>query len=84
MGVREAPLRATKYGLGPDGDGWFVVNARETRARGGREGIAYVVAPAALKYGAGVEEQPTKFAEAYARFARPARSPYREGCLPTF
>jgi uncharacterized cupin superfamily protein len=31
MPVPEAGLRATRYGLVPDGDGWFVVNARETR-----------------------------------------------------
>jgi uncharacterized cupin superfamily protein len=29
----EAPLRTTKFGLAPDGDGWFVVNAREIRWR---------------------------------------------------
>jgi uncharacterized cupin superfamily protein len=33
MAVPEAPLRATKYGLVPDGEGWFVLNARETRWR---------------------------------------------------
>lgn len=33
MAVPEAPLRATKYGLAPDGDGWFVVSAREIRWR---------------------------------------------------
>jgi uncharacterized cupin superfamily protein len=31
--VSEAPLRATKYGLVADVDGWFVLNARETRWR---------------------------------------------------
>src|SRR4051812_12738498 len=31
--VPEAPLRETKFGLAPDGDGWFVVNAREIRWR---------------------------------------------------
>lgn len=31
--VAEAPLRRTKYGLMPDGEGWFVVNAREARWR---------------------------------------------------
>ena len=31
--VPEAPLRTTKFGLVPDGEGWFVVNARETRWR---------------------------------------------------
>jgi uncharacterized cupin superfamily protein len=33
MAVPEATLRTTKYGLVPDGDGWFVLNARETRWR---------------------------------------------------
>ena len=31
----EAPLRETKFGLAPDGDGWFVVNARAARWRDG-------------------------------------------------
>jgi uncharacterized cupin superfamily protein len=31
--VPEAPLRQTKYGLVTDGDGWFVINARESRWR---------------------------------------------------
>jgi uncharacterized cupin superfamily protein len=29
----EAPLRMTKFGYMPDGDGWFVVSAREIRWR---------------------------------------------------
>ena len=29
----EAPARQTKFGLVYDGDGWFVINARETRRR---------------------------------------------------
>jgi uncharacterized cupin superfamily protein len=33
VSVPEAPLRVTKYGLVPDGDGWFVINARESRWR---------------------------------------------------
>jgi uncharacterized cupin superfamily protein len=179
MAVPEAPLRATKYGLVPEGDGWFVLNARETRwrdygplgvacdfegkrpfkqlgihlyvlnpgepmsmyhrenhqegflvlageclvivegeerpleawdffhcpggtahaivgagdgpsvvlavgARGGRKGIVYLVAPAALEHGAGVEEETTKSAEAYARFPPSPRSKYGEGWLPEF
>jgi uncharacterized cupin superfamily protein len=177
VAVSEAPLRSTKYGLVPDGEGWFVLNARETRwrdygplgaacdfegkrpfkqlginvnvlapgepmsmyhredkqegflvlagecllvvegrqrplkpwdffhcpggtahvilgaghgpaivlavgARGGRKGIAYLVESAALAHGAGVEEQTTKSAEAYARFPPSTRSLYREGWLP--
>ena len=31
--VPESPLRLTKYGLVPEGDGWFVVNARDNRWR---------------------------------------------------
>jgi hypothetical protein len=31
--IPEIPLRETKYGLVADGDGWFVINARESRWR---------------------------------------------------
>ena len=31
MAVPEVPLRETKFGLVADGDGWFVINARESR-----------------------------------------------------
>lgn len=33
MTVPEIPLRETKYGLVADGDGWFVINARDSRWR---------------------------------------------------
>jgi uncharacterized cupin superfamily protein len=33
MTVPEIPLRETRYGLVADGDGWFVINARESRWR---------------------------------------------------
>jgi uncharacterized cupin superfamily protein len=33
MAVDEIPLRSTKYGLVADGDGWFVLNARDSRWR---------------------------------------------------
>jgi uncharacterized cupin superfamily protein len=33
MAVGEAPLRSTRFGLVPDGEGWFVVNAAATRWR---------------------------------------------------
>jgi uncharacterized cupin superfamily protein len=177
MPVREAPLRSTKYGLVADVDGWFVLNARDSRwrdygplgaacnfegkrpfkqlginlnvlepgqplsmyhrenkqegflvlagecvlivegetrslkswdffhcpggtahvivgagdgpavvlavgARGGRKGIVYEVAAAALEHGAGVDQETTKPAEAYARFPRSTRSSYRDGWLP--
>jgi hypothetical protein len=51
-------------------------------ARGGRKGIVYLVAAAALEHGAGVEQETTKSAEAYARFPTSSRSPYRDGWLP--
>jgi hypothetical protein len=31
--VSEAPLRSTKFGLVADVDGWFVLNARDSRWR---------------------------------------------------
>jgi uncharacterized cupin superfamily protein len=31
--VPEAPLRKAKHGVAPDGEGWFVVNARDARWR---------------------------------------------------
>ena len=41
MAVQEAALRTTKYGLVYEGDGWFVLNARESRWRDyGRLGAA--------------------------------------------
>jgi uncharacterized cupin superfamily protein len=33
VAVPEASLRTTKFGLAPDGDGWFVLNARDSRWR---------------------------------------------------
>ena len=33
MSVPEAPLRTTKFGLAPDGEGWFVLNAKDSRWR---------------------------------------------------
>ncbi len=33
MAVEEIPLRSTRYGLVADGDGWFVINARDSRWR---------------------------------------------------
>jgi uncharacterized cupin superfamily protein len=33
MTIPEAPLRSTKFGLVADTDGWFVVNARDSRWR---------------------------------------------------
>lgn len=179
MAVHEAPLRSTRFGLVPDGEGWFVINATETRwrdygpsgvacdfegkrpfkqlgininvlnpgeplsmyhrehhqegflvlagdclllvegqeraltawgfchcpagtahaivgagdgpavvlavgARGGRKGIVYLAEPVAFNRGAGVKEQTTKSAEAYAPFPPAQRCQYRVGWLPQF
>jgi uncharacterized cupin superfamily protein len=62
------------------GDGPAVVVA--IGARGGRKGLLYLVAAAALKHGAGVEEETKEYRQAYARFPAPTRVPYREGWLP--
>ncbi len=51
-------------------------------ARAGRKGITYVSEPAALVHGAGVTEETTKSADAYATFPPSTRSAYREGWLP--
>jgi uncharacterized cupin superfamily protein len=38
--VPEAPLESTEHGLVPNGDGWFVLNAREARWLHGQERTA--------------------------------------------
>jgi uncharacterized cupin superfamily protein len=43
---------------------------------------AYTVAEAALRHGAGVEEETTDAEEAYARFPEPEPTRYRDGWLP--
>ena len=61
------------------GDGPAVVLA--VGARGGRKGIVYLVDPVAVAHGAGVDEETTKSAEAYARLPGSKRAPYRDGWL---
>ena len=51
-------------------------------ARGGRRGLAYLVEPAALEHGAGVERETGTYAEAYASVPRSKRTRYEEGWLP--
>ena len=51
-------------------------------ARGGRRGIVYPVEPLAIRYGAGVEREVTKPAEAHGPFPAWPRCRYREGSLP--
>jgi uncharacterized cupin superfamily protein len=62
------------------GDGPAVVLA--VGARGGRTGVVYAVDPVAVAHGAGVEDETTKSAVAYARFPASTRATYREGWLP--
>lgn len=70
----------TAHAIVGAGDGRAVVLA--VGARGGRKGIVYRVAATAIEHGAGVDQETTKPAEAYARFPRSIRSPYRDGWLP--
>jgi hypothetical protein len=41
--VPESPLQSTEHGLVPEGDGWFVLNAREARWRPGQGRGAYCI-----------------------------------------
>jgi uncharacterized cupin superfamily protein len=41
--VPESPLESTEHGLVPEGDGWFVLNARDARWRPGQGRGAYCV-----------------------------------------
>ncbi|HET9323647.1 MAG TPA: cupin domain-containing protein [Gaiellaceae bacterium] len=58
----------------------LAVGAREHQNGPGWGG--YTVDEAALRHGAGVEEETTRAAEAYARFPDPEWTRYREGLLP--
>ena len=68
----------------------FRVGARENHTYrtpdGGIEGTddwgAYTVDDAALRHGAGVEEETTDATVAYARFPEPVQTRYRDGWLP--
>jgi hypothetical protein len=133
--VPESRLAPTERGLVPEGDGWFVLNAREARwlqapGRGsmclfegeerrlrqwdfahcpagtdhvivgagdvpclmlavgarvrstGPDWGRYTVHAAALRHGAGVEQQTTDPEQAYARFPSRELVAYREGWLP--
>jgi len=56
------------------------VGAREHQAGGGWSG--YAVDEAALRHGAGVEQETTEADEAYVRFPDPEPTRYLEGWLP--
>jgi uncharacterized cupin superfamily protein len=85
----ERPLEAWDFFHCPGGTAHVIVGAGDgpavvlaVGARGGRKGIVYRVDPAAIRCGAGVEQETTKSAEAYARYPKSSRSRYREGWLP--
>jgi hypothetical protein len=69
--VPEAELVSTEHGLVPKGQGWFVLNARETQwwARNGRGFLCEfegAVDEAAQPHDCGVERETTDAGEAYA------------------
>ncbi|HLF67854.1 MAG TPA: cupin domain-containing protein [Gaiellaceae bacterium] len=87
----ERRMRAWDYFHCPGGTAHVVVGAGDgpavvlaVGARGGREGFVYPVDPLAVARAAGVERETTKPGEAYARFPRWVRTPYRDGWLPDF
>ena len=88
----ERPLRAWDFVHCPAGAKHTIVGAGEGNclclAVGAREQStgpdwgAYTVDEAAIRHGAGVEQETTKPPEAYARFPERKRVKYREGWLP--
>jgi uncharacterized cupin superfamily protein len=65
------------------GDGPCAVLAIGARERSTGTGWGgYTVDEAALRHGAGVEQETTEAEQAYARFPSPEPTPYREGWLP--
>jgi len=86
----EWELRAWDYFHCPGGTAHVLIGAGDSPAvvvavgaRGGRRGLAYLVGQSALEHGAGVEQETTRFAEAYASLPRPTRTAYVDGWLPT-
>jgi hypothetical protein len=88
----ERPLRqwdlvhcpaGTKHVIVGAGDGPSVVLAVGARRHStGPDWGGYPVEPAALRHGAGVEEETTEPEQAYARFVKRKPTRYREGWLP--
>jgi uncharacterized cupin superfamily protein len=88
----ERPLRqwdfvhcpaGTKHVIVGAGDGPCLVLAVGARDRTrGPDWGGYSVDEAAIRHGAGVEEETTEPKQAYARFTPRAPTPYREGWLP--
>jgi uncharacterized cupin superfamily protein len=88
----ERPLRqwdfvhcpaGTKHTIVGAGDASCLVLAVGARDRStGPEWGAYTVEEAALRHGAGVEEETTDAEQAYARVPKPEPSRYRDGWIP--
>jgi uncharacterized cupin superfamily protein len=88
----ERPLRqwdfvhcppGTKHIILGAGDGPCVVLAVGAREQqDDAEWGGYTVDEVALRHGAGVEQETSDAEQAYARFAEPVSTPYREGWLP--
>ena len=73
----------TKHRVGGAGDGPWVVLAVGARQHStGPDWGGYTVDEAALRHGAGVDEETSEATEAYSRFTKRERSAYREGWLP--
>jgi quercetin dioxygenase-like cupin family protein len=89
---QERPLRAwdfvhcppeTKHTIVGAGNGPSIVLAVGARDRSTGPGWGgYTIEGAALRHGAGVEEETTDERKAYARFARRTPAPYRDDWLP--
>ena len=87
----ERPLRPWDFVHCPPGTGHMIVGAGDgpcaVLAVGSREHRTgdwggYTVDEAALRHGAGVEEETSDPQVAYARFPKPEPAPYRDGRLP--
>jgi uncharacterized cupin superfamily protein len=73
--------RGARHVIVGAGSGPCVVLAVGSR-QAGEDWGGYPVDEAALRHGAGVEQETTEPREAYARFSRPVATRYREGWLP--
>jgi uncharacterized cupin superfamily protein len=88
----ERPLRRWDFLHCPPGTNHVIIGAGEgpclvlavgARDRStGRDWGAYTVDAVAQRHGAGVQQETSDAAEAYARFPKSELSPYREGWLP--
>jgi uncharacterized cupin superfamily protein len=74
----------TKHVIVGAGDGFCAILAVGARQRqAGADWGAYPVEEAALRYGAGVEQETADPKQAYMRFSAPEPTRYREGWLPS-